>query len=230
MILNYSEIVQTKHFKFIFAKEDREFVHSFSYYLENQYVNLCNLIHVKESNQLYEFYICNCIDDYVLATNKKKEEYQDWMVGWADVTCGRLCLLSPNVATNFSIDELKKIMVHETIHIVFDSISENQNVECWLAEGIAVYYAEQTNLDYVNETEYPYVKDISGKGDCDNFYDNGGYDYCGIYVWYFIKKYGFDNLIKAYTNKIDVNSLITDGFEKEAITAYKDQKIENFER
>lgn len=221
MILNYSKNIQTKHFKFVFSDEDKEFIHLFSDFIENEYVNLCDQFHIEKSGQSFEFYICNSINDYIIATNKKKEEYQDWMVGWADVSCGRLCLLSPNVATNFSMEELRSIMVHEIVHIAFDSICESEDIECWIAEGIAVYYANQTNMEYISETEYPYVKEISGKGDCDNFYDHGGYDYCGIYVWYLIRKYGFDNFLKAYTNKIDLTTLITDGFEKEAIMEYK---------
>lgn len=54
----------------------------------------------------------------------------------------------------------------------------------------------------------------------DNFVDNGGYDYAGIYVWYFIKWYGFAKFLEIYWNECEWQGMIYDGFEKEAFQNY----------
>ena len=65
--------------------------------------------------------------------------------------------------------------------------------------------------------DYPEVVDLTG---FDNFVDNQGYDYAGIYVWYFIKQYGFEKFIGVYRNECDWESMIYDGFEAEAIRTF----------
>lgn len=54
----------------------------------------------------------------------------------------------------------------------------------------------------------------------DNFVDNGWYDYAGIYVWYFIKRYGFAKFLEVYWNECERQGMIYDGFEKEALQNY----------
>ena len=88
------------------------------------------------------------------------------------------------------------------------------DAEVWIAEGIAILYANQTDLNYVSETEYPKISELIG---FDSFVDNGGYDYAGIYVWHFINMFGFEKFLEVYREECDWQSLIYAGFETEAI-------------
>ena len=54
----------------------------------------------------------------------------------------------------------------------------------------------------------------------DNFVDNQGYDYAGVYVWYFIQKYGFEKFLSVYRGECEWQNLIYDGFEAEAIREF----------
>lgn len=72
-------------------------------------------------------------------------------------------------------------------------------------------------MNYISMSDYPKVTDLIG---FDNFVDNQGYDYAGIYVWYFVKTFGFEKFLEAYRNECEWQSLIYDGFEAEAIRAF----------
>lgn len=47
-------------------------------------------------------------------------------------------------------------------------------------------------MNYISASECPKVTDLIG---FDNFVDNQGYDYAGIYVRHFIEMYGFDKFL-----------------------------------
>jgi len=72
-------------------------------------------------------------------------------------------------------------------------------------------------LNYISASECPRVTDLIG---FDNFVDNQGYDYAGVYVWYFIQKYGFEKFIKVYRGECEWRNLIYDEFEADAIRAF----------
>lgn len=224
MLLNYNHEKHTGHFRFIYTDIDKIFAEKMADYIETKYIEICRTYNISIKNIVYDFYVCKDVEDYITAANKTKESYQDWMVGWADIGLKRLCVLSPTTSKETSDKYhtyITQIIVHEIIHIAFDSICSNiDEVECWLAEGIALYCANQIDITYISSTQYPNIKEISGKGDCDNFYNNGGYDYAGIYVWYFIEKYGINVFKKAYEGTLDLNTMITSNFECEAIKKY----------
>lgn len=218
----------TTHFCFDYSEFNADFAGQLSREVEDVYVAVAEKYGICLGDDRYDFFLCDKVEDYIRLTNKAPEEYQEWMVGWAgeveekdSIRKKRLCLLrknEPDQCTEEYLKYLTRIMVHEVTHIVFDHLVENQEeVICWLAEGIAVMTAGQTDLEYVSAEGFPLICDIDGRGDCDAFYDNGGYDYAGIYVSFFIEKFGTENFVKAYKNEIDANSLIYEGFEKEAI-------------
>ncbi|MCM1056925.1 MAG: hypothetical protein NC517_04885 [Firmicutes bacterium] len=219
---------ETAHFDFYYSKFNADFARSLSGKIEDVYVRVAAKYGICLGDERYDFYLCATVEEYIRRTGKKAEEYQEWMLGWAGraeegASCckKRLCLLrkdEPEQYTGEYLEYLTQIMIHEVTHIVFDQLTDNEDeVICWLAEGIAVMTAGQTNVEDISQDEFPLIRDIDGRGDCDAFYDNGGYDYAGVYVSYFIKKFGVENFVRAYRNEIDVNSLIYDGFEKEAI-------------
>lgn len=224
--MEYKLRKETEHFTIWYDTIDSDIAKEYSILIENTYTLICNnfgFIMNKETGK-FQFYICKSVEDYLYFTNKKKEDYKDWMVGWSDYSLRRLCLLSPKVVSGFHESELKKVIIHELVHAIFDDYCKVIDNEAWLSEGIAILYANQTDLEYISTSDYPKINDISGKckdGDTpENFYNNNGYDYAGIYVWYFISQYGFDMFIDAYKNNIDINTIIEVGFEKEAIDKY----------
>ena len=77
--------------------------------------------------------------------------------------------------------------------------------------------ANQIELQYVDKQSFPLLKDLCGE---DDFVDNGGYDYCRIYVWYFIQKYGMNAFINVYTGKESIEGYLFPSFEKDAINNY----------
>lgn len=55
----------------------------------------------------------------------------------------------------------------------------------------------------------------------ERFADHGGYDYGGIYVWYFLRKFGFDRFLCAYRGEKSPAEWLYEGFEREAVVAYR---------
>ena len=218
-------INETTHFITHYHEAEATLAEQFITLLEDKYGEIQKAFQFKKSTQKYTFHLCNNIDEYIEKTGKNKEEYQDWMVGHSNGRTHTICLLSPNASAEAANQDMEKVAVHELVHMLFDdatSVAE-EDAEVWIAEGIAVFYAEQTELRYVSKTEYPKLIELIG---FDNFADNGGYDYAGIYVWYFIKRFGFEKFLEVYRGECEWQELIYDGFEGEAIEAFAKEKQE----
>lgn len=162
--------------------------------------------------------ICESVSKYLKVTNKTADEYEEWMVGNCDFENRKITILSPRISTTHTAPELEKVFVHETIHMIFDTYAGNLEAPIWCAEGIATLYAEQVPLNCIDEQNYPRIINLL---DEETFADNGGYDYSGVYVWYFIQRYGFAKFLKLYTNVPRMSELIYEGFEMEAICKIK---------
>lgn len=163
--------------------------------------------------------ICESVPRYIEVTNKTVEEYQEWMVGNSDFENRKITILSPRVSTTHTSEDIEKVLVHEIIHMIFDVHAGNDNAPIWCAEGIAILYAEQVELEYIDERVYPKIDELL---DEESFAERGGYDYAGVYVWYFIERYGFAKFLELYCNVADASGLIYEGFESEAIRKFKD--------
>lgn len=218
------QTIRTKYFVFYFTLFNEQFAKDMARDIDGTFSDILCKYHIPAPDVVCDFYICDTVDDYIVLTGKTKEEYQDWMTGFASQEKKRLCLLHPDEEEKKTPEYYrycKQIMVHEITHLAFDSLVKNENeVVCWLAEGIAILMANQTEREYISGENYPLIADIDGKGDCDAFYDNGGYDYAGIYVAYFLKKYGVPVFLEVYTGKKDVYDFLYDGFELEAVEEY----------
>lgn len=103
------------------------------------------------------------------------------------------------------------------VHFIFDNNIVNAKPTEWVSEGIAILLADQTNLRYVSLTNYPKLDQISSE---DGFADNGGYDYAGIYVWFFIDKFGKDTFLKVYQDSNNIKQHLYTEYEYEAINKY----------
>ena len=165
----------------------------------------------------FDFFLCPDVDSFIEYTGKSKETYQDWMVGNADYNRKRLCILSPRVVYDRSCEEMMKVIVHEVVHIAMDSLANADEVELWIAEGIALLRAGQVEPGYISETDFPKLNNISGE---DDFVDNGGYDYAGLYVWYFIEKFGTDIFKRVYMGLEQVGKYLYPEFEEEAVMSF----------
>ena len=212
-------INETTHFISYYHEEETAIAEQFNTLLEDRYEEIQKAFQFNAATQKYIFRLCGSVEEYIVATGKTKEEYQDWMVGHSNADTHTICLLSPNASEEAANQDMEKVVVHELIHMMFDDATgvAEDDAEVWLAEGIAVLYADQTELQYVSATDYPRLAELVG---FDNFVDNGGYDYAGIYVWYFIKKFGFDKFLEVYREECEWQGMIYDGFEAEAIREF----------
>ena len=210
---------ETTHFISYYHEEEQNLAEKFVSLLEEKYAELQASFGFEEGIHKYCFQISNNVDEYIAKTGKKKEEYQSWMVGFSNYESFTITILSPNVVTDRTMEDMEKVAVHELVHMMFDDFTKvsEDDAEPWIAEGIAILYAEQTELCYIDSSDYPKVIDLSG---FENFVDNQGYDYAGIYVWNFINTFGFGKFIEAYRGECEWQELIYDGFETEAIDAY----------
>lgn len=257
-ILNRENIcLKTEHFLIFTDKVQKKVAEHFSELLERNYFKIHEdfrfpldtpkIVEKKEvcGEEPLEAklccHLCGSVPEYLRQTGKRAEDYEPWMVGYADSRLGKICLLLPEEGDirdqagdaesggrsekRQKLIELERIAVHELVHIIFDRHCGVTNGEAWLIEGIAILYAGQTDLRYVSETNCPKIRALGGQsvdGETpDEFADNGGYDYAGIYVWYFIRKYGFERFLDAYRNTVRTCEILPDGFEREAVAAYQ---------
>ncbi len=107
-----------------------------------------------------------------------------------------------------------KVCKHEVIHIAFGQLANPDAADIFIAEGIAVAFAEQINIPGLDPENYPPANMLS---DEDYFYENNGYLYSGVYVLYIIKKYGADAYKRIYTQEDSLDKYLYEGFEKDAI-------------
>ena len=219
--------METEHF--ICTGKDRDLLRPFADTLERRLVSVIKDFGLSEPvlKDRIRFHLCEDVEEYIAAAHKTRETYQSWMVGNSDFLSRRICLLSPG-ADRELFGERERVAVHELVHMVLDDITGSPENEAWLSEGIAILYAGQTDLRYVSDADHPAVSalsEICRNGETpDSFADNGGYGYAGIYVWYFLKKYGTDIFMQAYQNKICAADRIYPGFEAEAISAYRKEQ------
>lgn len=212
-------IKETTHFISYYHEADSNLAGRFIILLEEKYEEIHNSFNFEKGTQKYHFNFCKDVEEYIEKTGKRKEEYQSWMVGNSNADTLTISILSPNAVTDSSSQDMEKVAIHELVHMVFDdttNVSE-EDTEIWIAEGIAILYANQTNLNYISVSDYPKVMDLTG---FENFADHQGYDYAGIYVWYFIRKFGFEKFVEVYCGKCEWQKLIYGGFESEAISTF----------
>lgn len=216
-------INETTHFISNYNEAEADLAGQFIKLLEDKYKEIQAAFQFKEVTQKYTIHLCNSVEEYIEKTGKTKEEYQEWMVGHSNIDTHTICILSPNASAEAANQDMEKVAVHELVHMMFDEATgvAEDDVEVWIAEGIAILYAEQTDLNYVSKTEYPKLAELVG---FDNFVDNGGYDYAGIYVRYFIKRFGFEKFLEVYRGECEWQTLIYDGFEYEAIREFIKEK------
>lgn len=153
-------------------------------------------------------------------TGKSDDEYEDWMVGNENYEKRTLCILSPNVVDDRSLDDMLAVIKHEIIHIAFDQLQNENEANVMLAEGIAVACAGQIVLDELNVNNYPDVRKLLVEA---YFYENEGYLYSGVYVLHLLKQVGIDCFKRLYAGEEAIEKYLYDGFERNAIQSFISQ-------
>lgn len=210
--------IETTNFCIFYEETDAEMIETIKDKIQNTYTKVQQEFLITPDSEKFDFFLCPDVDSFIEYTGKSKEAYQDWMVGNADYNRKRLCILSPRVVFDRSNEEMMKVMIHEIVHIAMDSLADADEVELWISEGIALLYAGQADLKYISETNFPKLNNLIGEED---FVNNGGYDYAGIYVWYFIEKFGFDVFKRVYMGLEQTEKYLYPEFEEEAVISFR---------
>ncbi len=208
---------KTKYFDLSYDEMDAPWVPHIIQTMDATFESVLKDFHLPARNERYSFFLCQDVAQYISLTGKTEAEYEDWMVGWADYHLKRLCILSPRVVVGKSDEEMDKVIIHEIVHIALDALGNPDEVNLFLAEGIAVAYAEQTVPESIDPKAYPSISELWTE---EGFYEYGGYDYAGIYVKHFISRYGTELFKKIYTGEESIFSYLDESFEQSAIAEY----------
>lgn len=205
---------ERKFFHFEYDDEDNELAGTIVSIVEDTYEEVAARFQIPVMKDRFTFKICPDIAAFIKETGKTAETYQPWMVGNADYARRLVCILSPRVVCDRSLDDMLKIVKHEVVHIVFDSLEDPDKALIGISEGIAVCIAGQVVPDFLHVNEAPSMIRLN---DEDYFYENDGYNYSGVYVQYFLKKFGLEAFKKIYMGTEQLDAYLYNGFEAEAV-------------
>ncbi len=206
--------IKSEYFNVFYDEKDANVIDQILSVIDCTYENIIRIFDLKKEQTTFSLYICPDVETFKMLTGKSDEEYQEWMVGNADYANKRLCLLSSNVVQDRSFEDMLKVCKHEVIHIAFGQLCNPDETDIFVAEGVAVAFAEQIDISSIELDNHPLAKCLS---DENYFYENNGYLYSGVYVLYIIKKYGVEVYKRIYTGEETLDKYLYDGFEKDAI-------------
>ncbi len=206
--------IKSEYFNVFYDEKDVNVIDKVLSVTDGTYENITRVFDLKREKTTFALYICPDVENFKMLTGKSDEEYQEWMVGNADYANKRLCLLSPNAVSDRTFEDMLKVCKHEIIHIAFDQLCNLEETNIFIAEGVAVAFAEQIDISRIDAENYPLAKRLS---DEEYFYENNGYLYSGVYALYIIKKYGVEAYKRIYIGEEDLDKYLYDGFEKDAL-------------
>lgn len=206
--------VDSKYFTVCYDEKDNNVIDRILAVIDTTYESIISTFNLKKDAARFTINLCPDVETFKELTGKSDDEYQDWMVGNADYVKRQLCILSPNVVHDRTFEDMIKVCKHEVIHIAFDQLGDPEKTNILISEGIAVAFAEQIDISWLELNNYPLAERLS---DENYFYENNGYLYSGVYVLYIIKKYGADVFKRIYANEEPLQKYLYEGFEKDAI-------------
>lgn len=206
--------VDSKYFIVCYDEKDNNVIDRILAVIDTTYESIISTFNLKKDAARFTIHLCPDVETFKELTGKSDDEYQDWMVGNADYVKRQLCILSPNVVHDRSFEDMIKVCKHEVIHIAFDQLGDPEKTNILISEGIAVAFAEQIDISWLELNSCPLAEKLS---DENYFYENNGYLYSGVYVLYIIKKYGADVFKRIYANEEPLQKYLYEGFEKDAI-------------
>lgn len=209
-----SQIIESKFFRVVYDEKDNNIIEQVVLVIDGTYENIISTFKLEKDNDRFTLYICPDVESFKKLAAKSDGEYQEWMVGNADYANKTLCLLSPNVVHDRTFEDMIKVCKHEVIHIALEQLGNPDETDIFLAEGVAVAFAEQIYIQALSLENYPLANKLS---DENYFYENNGYLYSGVYALHIIKKYGIDAYKRIYAQEEALDKYLYEGFEKEAI-------------
>ena len=214
------EVLETENFLFHCYRSDRDIEQDIANKVEESVLSVSLVFSAPRLPRKFDFYICPNIESFILLTGMHREDYQSWMVGNTDWNSGRVCVISPRAVTDRSEADMYRVIAHEAVHVVMDSIGSAESLPMWLTEGVAILFADQIpSAESLDQNSPPPVGSLSGSG----FSSLGGYRYAGAYVRHFLELYGADVLKRVYSGEESVDGYITEGFERDAVLEYKNR-------
>ena len=213
------EVLETENFLFHCYRSDRDIIQEIANKVEESVMSVSLVFSAPQLPRKFDFYICPDVESFILLSGIPRDDYQNWMVGNTDWERGRVCVISPRAVTDRTRADMYRVMKHEAVHIVMNTIGRPESLPAWVSEGVAVLFADQTDPELLDPQAAPSLEELSA-GD---FAYNGGYRYSGTYVRHFLELYGTDAFRRVYTGEESLEGYITDGFEKEAVAEYKNR-------
>ncbi len=209
-----TQFIDTKFFSVIYDEKDANIIEPFLSVIDSTYESIINIFKLEKGCCKFTLHICPDVQSFKKFSGKSDDEYQKWMVGNADYSNKKLCLLSPNAVHDRTFEDMIKVCKHEVIHIALDQLGNPDEADIFISEGVAVAFAEQIDIYNLSLESYPLASKLSDEL---YFYENNGYLYSGVYVLHIIKKYGIDTYKRIYMQKETIEDYLYEGFEKDAI-------------
>ncbi len=104
-------IKETTHLISHYNEAEAALAEQFITFLEERYEEIQKAFQFKKATQRYTFRLCSSVEEYIIATGKTREEYQDWMVGHSNADTYTICLLSPNASEEAANQDMDKVAV-----------------------------------------------------------------------------------------------------------------------
>ncbi|MBQ6552359.1 MAG: hypothetical protein IJL83_01895 [Clostridia bacterium] len=207
------------HLFFAFDEIDKDISAMIIQIAENMYDRLISQFELPDSKEKYTLTICPDIKTFMEQSGKAEETYQPWMVGNANRTKRSLCILSPRIVSDRSLEDMLCVVKHEITHIALNALNpkDPDDMSMCLSEGIAVYMAEQIYPNRLDINNFPKVKELD---DEKFFYEHDGYNYSGVYIGFLIRKYGTKVFSNIYAETECFDNYLYDGYEIDAIKSF----------
>lgn len=203
---------ESKHFRYISTKTDKEILSDLEENLESNYDRIANDLNVTLDKKINVTIYPN-INEFHKATGYIDAE--DWLVGFA--RDGEIFMVSPlNPGSIHNYESLMKVIVHEYTHILVEKI--NKNTDIYLNEGIAVVEANQIDINtkvYLKETAS--LNKLPKLDEMKNNYSELEQPYLisGGFVDFIIENNGYAKVIDLIKNPDNIEKII--GLSKEEI-------------
>lgn len=207
--------ISAEYFDIFCEEEVFEFAQYLEQILDAALENVISDFSLPPPPERYQVFVCQDRAEYICRTGKRAEEYQDWMVGWADKQT--VCLLDPEVSGLTWNEIMGQIAVHEVVHIALGVWMDPDEANICLAEGTAVAYAGQIDAACIQREEFPSIRDIWTE---DGFYEYNGYQYSGVYAKALLDHFGLERFKRFYTGAEKPFALLDPEFEKNAIERF----------
>ena len=215
--------METAHFTLYYADADEPLAQRLAGHVDRVFDSVSRTFSLAPAEEKFDFYLCPDVNAFMERTGKTRDTYETWMVGWAGYELRRLCVLSHRVVKDRPPEAMDQVVTHEIVHIAMDALRPGDACPLWLGEGVAALVAGQTRP--TKSGPAPHIADWRDEL---SFAEGGGYDYAGVYVWFFIEKYGLDSFKRVYAGEEPDGAGLYFGFEEEAVAEWLKRARDGF--